>query len=47
MKDEAVDNGELWRSDDGGTNWNVVSYHRHRRRHDLPESRSLHRRVCD
>ena len=28
VKDEAVDNGELWRSDDGGTNWKVVSYNR-------------------
>lgn len=28
LKDEAVDNGELWRSDDGGTNWKVVSYNR-------------------
>src|SRR5690348_12657925 len=24
----ATDNGELWRSDDGGTNWRVVSYDR-------------------
>ena len=28
QKDEPVDNGELWRSDDGGTNWKVVSYNR-------------------
>ena len=28
QKDEPVDNGELWRSDDGGTNWQVVSYNR-------------------
>ena len=27
-KDEPVDNGELWRSDDGGANWRVVSYNR-------------------
>jgi hypothetical protein len=24
-----TDNGELWRSDDGGTNWRVVNYDRH------------------
>ena len=28
VKDEAVDNGELWRSDDGGTTWKIVSYNR-------------------
>jgi len=28
QKDEEVDNGELWRSDDGGANWKVVSYNR-------------------
>ncbi len=28
LKDEDVDNGELWRSDDGGVNWKVVSYNR-------------------
>ena len=28
VKDEAVDNGELWRSDDGGATWKVVSYNR-------------------
>ncbi len=27
-KGEDTDNGELWRSDDGGTNWKVVSYNR-------------------
>jgi len=28
IKDEPVDNGELWRSDDGGANWKVVNYNR-------------------
>ena len=27
-KGKPTDNGELWRSDDGGTNWKVVSYDR-------------------
>jgi photosystem II stability/assembly factor-like uncharacterized protein len=28
IHDEPTDNGELWRSDDGGNNWKVVSYDR-------------------
>ena len=28
QKNEETDNGELWRSDDGGANWKVVSYNR-------------------
>jgi photosystem II stability/assembly factor-like uncharacterized protein len=28
MKGQATDNGELWRSDDGGVNWRVASYDR-------------------
>ena len=41
LKDEDVDNGELWRSDDGGVNWKVVSYNINRQ----PRRSVLHLRV--